>query len=108
MTQNEWLAIAPFLIVAGLALLVVVVDLIWPKRPTIVTGAAVVGLVAAMVVTVAAGTGAVPELKATTLIQGTGTAVQSGQTINVNYVGVTYADGKAMVTHGWVVIRDIE
>ncbi len=55
MTQNEWLAIAPFLIVSGLALLVIVVDLIWPRRPTIVTGAAVVGLVAAMVVTVAAG-----------------------------------------------------
>ena len=55
MTQNEWLAIAPFLIVSGLALLIIVVDLIWPKRPVIVTGAAVVGLVAAMVVTVAAG-----------------------------------------------------
>ena len=26
MTQNEWLAIAPFLIVAGLALLVIIVD----------------------------------------------------------------------------------
>ena len=55
MTQNEWLAIAPFLIVSGLALLVIVVDLIWPRRPAIVTGAAVVGLVAAMIVTVAAG-----------------------------------------------------
>jgi len=55
MTQNEWLAIAPFLIVSGLALLIILVDLIWPKRPVIVTGAAVVGLVAAMIVTVAAG-----------------------------------------------------
>ncbi len=55
MTQNEWLAIAPVLIVAGLALLVIVVDLVWPRRPAIVTGAAVVGIIAAMVVTVAAG-----------------------------------------------------
>ncbi|WP_433788501.1 FKBP-type peptidyl-prolyl cis-trans isomerase [Actinoplanes sp. CA-252034] len=41
-----------------------------------------------------AGTGKVTELKATNLIEGTGAAVQSGQTIEVNYVGVTYADGK--------------
>jgi peptidylprolyl isomerase len=41
-----------------------------------------------------AGKGKVTELKTTTLIEGTGAAVQSGQTINVNYVGVTYADGK--------------
>jgi peptidylprolyl isomerase len=44
--------------------------------------------------TVTAGTGTVSQLKTTTLIQGTGAAVPSGQTINVNYVGVTYADGK--------------
>ncbi|MDT4991693.1 MAG: hypothetical protein QOH97_1585 [Actinoplanes sp.] len=43
---------------------------------------------------VTAGTGAVSKLNTTTLIRGTGAAVQSGQTINVNYVGVTYADGK--------------
>jgi peptidylprolyl isomerase len=43
---------------------------------------------------VSAGTGTVSKLKTTTLIQGTGAAVQSGQTINVNYVGVTYAGGK--------------
>jgi peptidylprolyl isomerase len=43
--------------------------------------------------TVTAGTGAVTELTSTSLIEGTGAAVQSGQTINVNYVGVTYADG---------------
>jgi len=43
---------------------------------------------------VTAGTGTVGELKTTTLIAGTGAAVQSGQTISVNYVGVTYADGK--------------
>ncbi|MEV6345401.1 FKBP-type peptidyl-prolyl cis-trans isomerase [Actinoplanes sp. NPDC051851] len=40
-----------------------------------------------------AGTGTLTELKVTTLIQGTGAAVESGQTIDVNYVGVTYADG---------------
>lgn len=44
--------------------------------------------------TMTAGTGTVTELKTTTLIQGPGAAVQSSQTINVNYVGVTYADGK--------------
>jgi peptidylprolyl isomerase len=43
---------------------------------------------------VKAGTGTVSKLKTTTLIQGTGAAVESGQTINVNYVGVTYAAGK--------------
>ncbi|MFC3989379.1 FKBP-type peptidyl-prolyl cis-trans isomerase [Actinoplanes siamensis] len=42
----------------------------------------------------AAGSGAVTKLRATTLIEGTGATVQSGQTIDVNYVGVTYADGK--------------
>lgn len=41
-----------------------------------------------------AGTGTITKLKTTTLIQGTGAAVQQGQTIDVNYVGVTYADGK--------------
>ena len=43
---------------------------------------------------VTAGTGTVSKLKTTTLIPGTGAAVQSGQTVDVNYVGVTYADGK--------------
>jgi peptidylprolyl isomerase len=43
---------------------------------------------------VTAGSGAVTKLKTTTLIEGAGAAVQAGQTINVNYVGVTYADGK--------------
>jgi len=43
---------------------------------------------------VKAGAGTVTRLKTTTLIQGTGAAVQSGQTVNVNYVGATYADGK--------------
>ena len=43
---------------------------------------------------VTAGSGTVNKLNTTTLIQGSGAAAQSGQTINVNYVGVTYADGK--------------
>ena len=44
--------------------------------------------------TVSAGTGTVSALKVTTLVQGNGPAVTSGQTITVNYVGVTYKDGK--------------
>ncbi len=44
--------------------------------------------------TVTAGTGTVTKLETTTLIPGTGEATRSGQTINVNYVGVTHADGK--------------
>ncbi|WP_344169868.1 FKBP-type peptidyl-prolyl cis-trans isomerase [Pilimelia columellifera] len=43
---------------------------------------------------VTAGTGAVTALKVTPVVQGTGPAVKSGQTITVNYVGVTYKDGK--------------
>ena len=43
---------------------------------------------------VAAGTGTVSKLKVTTLIQGKGAATQAGQTLTVNYVGATYADGK--------------
>jgi len=37
---------------------------------------------------VTAGIGTVTKLRTTTLIQGMGAAVQSGQTLNVNYVGV--------------------
>ena len=55
MTQNEWLAIAPFLIVSGLAVVIVIVDMMWPARNEIVVGASVVGLLAAFAVTVAAG-----------------------------------------------------
>lgn len=44
--------------------------------------------------TVAPPSGTVSELKVTTLIQGTGPAVASGQTITVNYVGVAYSDQK--------------
>ncbi|MEV4140073.1 FKBP-type peptidyl-prolyl cis-trans isomerase [Dactylosporangium sp. NPDC049742] len=44
--------------------------------------------------TVTAGSGAVTKLVSTTLVEGKGAAVQAGQTVTVNYVGVTYADGK--------------
>ncbi|MFI5916421.1 FKBP-type peptidyl-prolyl cis-trans isomerase [Dactylosporangium sp. NPDC051541] len=43
---------------------------------------------------VKAGTGTVSALTKTTIIEGTGPVTQTGQTITVNYVGVTYADGK--------------
>jgi peptidylprolyl isomerase len=43
---------------------------------------------------VAAGTGDVTTLKVTPIVEGTGAAAQNGQTVTVNYVGVTYADGK--------------
>jgi peptidylprolyl isomerase len=43
---------------------------------------------------VKAGTGTLTKLDVKTLIQGTGATVKSGDTITVNYVGVTYADGK--------------
>jgi FKBP-type peptidyl-prolyl cis-trans isomerase len=43
---------------------------------------------------VTAGTGDLTALKATTLIPGKGPAVQMDQHITVNYVGVTYKDGK--------------
>lgn len=43
--------------------------------------------------TVTKGEGTVTKLTTTTLIEGTGAAVQNGQTLTVNYVGVTYADG---------------
>jgi peptidylprolyl isomerase len=41
-----------------------------------------------------AGSGTVSKLVVTTLVEGKGAATQAGQTISVNYVGVTYADGK--------------
>lgn len=43
---------------------------------------------------VTAGSGTVSALKVTTLIKGTGAAVANGQSVTVNYVGATYADGK--------------
>ena len=41
-----------------------------------------------------AGTGDVTQLNVTTLIAGSGPAAQNGQTVEVNYVGATYKDGK--------------
>jgi peptidylprolyl isomerase len=43
---------------------------------------------------VKAGSGTLAKLTATPLIKGKGPAAAAGQTITVNYVGVTYADGK--------------
>jgi peptidylprolyl isomerase len=43
--------------------------------------------------TVTAGTGNLTALKVTTIIEGTGPAIQSGQTLSVNYVGVSYTTG---------------
>jgi len=54
-TTNEWLTIAPFLIVSGLAILVVVVDMIRPGDDRLATLVGVVGVLAAMVATVWAG-----------------------------------------------------
>ncbi len=47
----ELLALAPLALVAGLAMLVIVVDMIRPGRDSLVTAVAVIGLVAAIVVT---------------------------------------------------------
>ena len=55
MTSNEWWAIAPFLIVSGLAILVVLVDMLWPRRTRIVMGVSIVGLLLAIGVTWTAG-----------------------------------------------------
>jgi peptidylprolyl isomerase len=43
--------------------------------------------------TVTAGTGDLTALKVTTIVDGTGPAIQSGQTLSVNYVGVSYKTG---------------
>src|SRR5262249_13927149 len=43
--------------------------------------------------TVTKGTGDLTKLNVTTLVQGTGPAVTAGQTISVNYVGVSYKTG---------------
>jgi peptidylprolyl isomerase len=43
---------------------------------------------------VAAGKGDVTELKVTPIIKGTGPVVKAGQQLAVNYVGVTFKDGK--------------
>ena len=41
-----------------------------------------------------AGTGTVTKLAVKTLIEGKGAPAKTGQNLNVNYVGVTYVDGK--------------
>jgi FKBP-type peptidyl-prolyl cis-trans isomerase len=43
---------------------------------------------------VTAGEGTVSELKVTTLVAGTGAPLVNGQSVTVNYVGVTYATGE--------------
>jgi FKBP-type peptidyl-prolyl cis-trans isomerase len=43
--------------------------------------------------TVTAGSGQLTKLAVTTLVEGTGPAARSGQSITVNYVGVSYATG---------------
>jgi NADH-quinone oxidoreductase subunit N len=55
MTGNEWLAIAPFLAIVGLALLIVLVDIIWPEHDELVTAIGVLGVIGAMVLTTVAG-----------------------------------------------------
>lgn len=55
MSSNEWLAIGPFLAVMALALVVVIVDIIWPHRDDLVGAIAVIGVLAIVVLTVAAG-----------------------------------------------------
>jgi NADH-quinone oxidoreductase subunit N len=55
MTQNELIAVLPFVLMAGLALLVLVVDFARPRRDDIITRLVVGGLVVVLGVTVIAG-----------------------------------------------------
>jgi NADH-quinone oxidoreductase subunit N len=55
MTTNEWLAIGPWLCVPALAILVVIVDIIWPKRDNLISAVGIVGTLAIMGFVVAAG-----------------------------------------------------
>jgi NADH-quinone oxidoreductase subunit N len=55
MTSAELLAILPLVIVAGLAMLIIVVDMALPRRDGLIGVLAVAGLAVAIVVTVAAG-----------------------------------------------------
>ena len=50
--------------------------------------------------TVKAGKGAVPKIKITPIVQGTGPVVKKGQTLTANYVVATYKDGK-VVDSSW-------
>jgi NADH-quinone oxidoreductase subunit N len=54
-TGNEWLAIAPFLVIVGLAILTVVIDIIWPDHDELVGTIAVLGVIGAMALTAVAG-----------------------------------------------------
>jgi NADH-quinone oxidoreductase subunit N len=54
-TPNEWLAIAPFILVVGLALLVVIVDVVRPQRDDLVMGISVIGLGIGLALTLVAG-----------------------------------------------------
>jgi NADH-quinone oxidoreductase subunit N len=68
MTQNEWLAIAPFIVVVGLALLVVLVDVARPRRDDLVMAVSVIGLGIALGLTLITGP-----------LPGTGLLPQEGQ-----------------------------
>jgi NADH-quinone oxidoreductase subunit N len=54
-TQNEWLALTPFILVSGLALLVILLDLARPGRDDLTTGLAAGGMLLALAVTVIVG-----------------------------------------------------
>jgi NADH-quinone oxidoreductase subunit N len=55
MTQNEWLTLAPFLIVVGIALAIILIDLIWPKRDEMIMAVGVGGLFMALAATLVIG-----------------------------------------------------
>ena len=55
MTGNEWLAIAPFLVVVALAMAIIAIDIVLPGRDTLVGGLAAIGVVGAISLTVAVG-----------------------------------------------------
>ena len=55
MTTNEWLAIGPWLAMPALAILVVIVDMIWPHRDNLISAVGIVGTLAIMGLVVVAG-----------------------------------------------------
>jgi peptidylprolyl isomerase len=67
-----------------------------PSASTSASGAPAVSLDPALQTkpTVGAGSGDLTSLKVETIVTGTGPAVKSGQTISVNYVGVSYTTGQ--------------
>ncbi|MDT5038623.1 MAG: hypothetical protein QOE03_3808 [Micromonosporaceae bacterium] len=84
--------VAAVIVIALVAVIVVSRSGSKPKAATPKAGALPAAL--ATKPTVGAGTGDLTALKVTTLVPGTGSAVKAGQNLSVNYVGVTYADGK--------------